>query len=77
MPMLVVAHSPTPSMVRTAASSNGEGKNALAACDSWCSQKRISFSKPGRCLRMVSGIQSFSPSHRGIAFRNDGNPAGA
>ena len=32
-----VAHSPTPSIVRKAASSNGEGKNALAACDSWCS----------------------------------------
>ncbi len=36
-PNEVVAHSPTPSMVRKAASSNGEGKNALAACDSWCS----------------------------------------
>ena len=29
-----VAHSPTPSSVRIAASSNGDGKNALAACDS-------------------------------------------
>jgi hypothetical protein len=31
--MVVVAHSPTPSTVRIAASSNGEGKNALAAWD--------------------------------------------
>ena len=36
-PIEAVAHSPTPSIVRMAASSNGEGKNALAACDSWCS----------------------------------------
>ena len=33
-PIDAVAHSPTPSIVSTAASSNGEGKNALAACDS-------------------------------------------
>ena len=39
MPRLAVAHSPTPSSVRIAASSKGEGKNALAACDSWCSVK--------------------------------------
>ena len=36
-PSAAVAHSPTPSIVRMAASSNGEGKNALAAWDSWCS----------------------------------------
>ena len=30
-PQVVVAHSPTPSRVRTTASSNGEGKKALAA----------------------------------------------
>ena len=35
-PQVVVLHSPTPSSVTIAASSNGEGKNALAACDSWC-----------------------------------------
>ena len=34
MPIDAVAHSPTPSIVRIAASSNGDGKNALAACDS-------------------------------------------
>lgn len=33
-PMLAVSDSPTPSMVRMAASSNGEGKKALAACAS-------------------------------------------
>ena len=33
-PIVAVAHSPTPSIVRIAASSNGDGKNALAACDS-------------------------------------------
>ena len=36
-PYEAVAHSPTPSSVKIAASSNGDGKNALAACDSWCS----------------------------------------
>ena len=36
----VVAHSPTPSMVRTTASSNGDGKKAEAAWLSWCSAKR-------------------------------------
>ena len=40
-PKLAVAHSPTPSSVRIAASSKGEGKKALAACDSWCSVKTI------------------------------------
>ena len=33
VPSEVVAHSPTPSMVSTAASSNGDGKKADAACD--------------------------------------------
>ena len=33
-PKLAVAHSPTPSSVRIAASSKGDGKKALAACDS-------------------------------------------
>ena len=32
-PMVAVVHSPTPSTVRIAASSNGEQKNVLAACD--------------------------------------------
>src|SRR5438046_2195746 len=37
LPSVAVVHSPTPSMVKTADSSNGEQKNALAACDRWCS----------------------------------------
>jgi hypothetical protein len=37
--MAAVAHSPTPSIVRIAASRKGDGKNALAAWDSWCSAK--------------------------------------
>ncbi len=42
-PMLLVAHSPTPSKVRIAADSNGEGKNALAAWLSWCSVNQSFF----------------------------------
>jgi hypothetical protein len=33
--MVAVDHSPTPSIVITAADSNGEGKKALAACETW------------------------------------------
>ena len=36
-PSVAEVHSPTPSTVRTADSSYGEQKNALAACDRWCS----------------------------------------
>ena len=36
---VAVLHSPTPSSVRIAASSNGLGKNALAAWASWCVEK--------------------------------------
>src|SRR5215470_14385508 len=36
-PMLLVADSPTPSKVSTAADANGDGKNALAAWLTWCS----------------------------------------
>ena len=46
VPKLAVAHSPTPSAVKMAASLNGEGKKALAACDSWCSAYRSSPSYP-------------------------------
>ena len=35
VPKQVVDHSPTPSKVMIAASSKGDGKKALAACDSW------------------------------------------
>ena len=36
---VVVAHSPTPSAVRTTAWSNGDGKKALAAWLKWWSEK--------------------------------------
>ena len=42
-PIELVAHSPTPSKVRIAADSNGDGKNALAAWLSWCSVNHMSF----------------------------------
>jgi hypothetical protein len=32
---VVVDHSPTPSTVRIAADSKGDGKNALDACERW------------------------------------------
>ena len=38
---VVVAHSPTPSAVKTIASSNGDGKKALAAWLKWWSEKNI------------------------------------
>jgi hypothetical protein len=40
-PVVAVAHSPTPSTVRIAASVKGEQKNALAAWDWWCSTNRM------------------------------------
>ena len=80
----VVAHSPTPSIVRTAASSNGEGKKALAAWLRWCSAKSSCASnrRPGRDARSSftssrSFWNSFSLSHSGIAMRNDVKPRGA
>ena len=42
----VVAHSPTPSKVSTSASSNGDGKNALAAWLTWCSANNSFRWKP-------------------------------
>jgi hypothetical protein len=45
----VVLHSPTPSAVMIAASSNGDTRNALAACERWCWQYRMSFSVPSFC----------------------------
>ena len=73
----VVAHSPTPSMVSTMASSKGDGKNALAAWLKWCSLKRSSsfHSSPLdillSCFRSRSFRKSFSLSHSGIAMRKD------
>ena len=55
----VVAHSPTPSIVSTAASSNGDGKNALAAWLRWCSEKsrRPSRSRSLAALPQLVGEQ--------------------
>jgi len=68
----VVAHSPTPSMVSTTASSNGEGKNADAAWLRWCSANSSLFfqSKAGsntrNFLRSRSFWKSFSLSQIGF-----------
>ena len=76
--MVVVAHSPTPSTVRMAASSYGEGKNALAACDSWCSVKRTGALNPGPIpLRITPAMFAFSLSHVGMPAQNDWSPRGA
>ena len=75
-PRLAVAHSPTPSIVRMAAFSNGEGKNALAAWDSWCSVKTTGPSHP-RASPMSSRIHSFFLSQTGMAFMKDEMPRGA
>src|SRR5678816_4502993 len=77
-----VAHSPTPSIVSTADSSNGEGKKADAACDRWCSvNNRLLWSNPSsKCfsdLTIWSFWNSFSFIQIGIAVRNDVNPFGA
>jgi hypothetical protein len=64
--MLVVAHSPTPSIVTTAASSNGDGKNALAAWLSWCSGKtngRFGFSR-ARAQDVRAHVQLVAEPHR-------------
>ena len=77
-PNVVVLHSPTPSSVRMAASSNGLGKKALAAWLSWWSVKtrraRVGFPS---ALRMVRRMCSLSLSQSGIARRKLRNPAGA
>ena len=78
---MLVAHSPTPSTVNIAARWYGDGKNALAACDSWCSGKNVSDAAPipafSSAVSMSSGIHSFSFSHSGIAIMYDSSPFGA
>ncbi len=63
-----------------AARANGEGKNALAACDSWCSGKYISGvpSTPQarqRVLELRGSIHSLSFSHSGSAIMKGKQPA--
>src|SRR3989344_2836681 len=59
LPMVAHAHSPTPSIVRIADCSNGEAKNAEAACERWCSANRIFFCETPTFLAMVSLIHNF------------------
>ena len=79
----VVAHSPTPSMVSTTASSNGEGKKAEAAWLWWCSAKRSLPStlplgeKASSAFSKFGFWNSFSLIQSGIAMRNDWKPRGA
>ena len=79
-PTLLVAHSPTPSKVRTAALSNGDGKNALAAWLSWCSVNQRSFGifVPMRCMTALDlvGDPQLLRVHVGIAAENDRMPFG-
>ena len=79
----VVAHSPTPSIVSTTASSNGDGKKALAAWLRWCSLNNNSPFQPPFVSSFFSSFskrffkKSFSRSHKGIDMRKDLNPFGA
>ena len=71
-----MAHSPTPSMVRNAASGNGDGKKAEAACDSWCSAKTTGPRCPSASA-IRSFTQSFCPIQSGMAWTKAGSPRGA
>ena len=80
----VVAHSPTPSMHKTAAVRKGDGKNAEAACASWCSVNRIGgradFLTPASAAKALLNMalrNSFSFSQTGKAATNDRRPRGA
>ncbi len=79
----MVVHSPTPSIVSTAARSNGEGKNALAAWLRWCSENSSFGSQSTSGASDFSSLtsrlfwKSFSLSHSGSACRNDVKPRGA
>src|SRR4029450_4287527 len=56
-PMEPVPHSPQASRVSTAASSKGDGKKALAACDSWWFIKESSaWPVPSSAPRISSGM---------------------
>jgi hypothetical protein len=73
-----VLHSPTPSTVRIAASSNGLGKKALAAWLSWWSVKSSGAVKaPGNSRRITCRMKSFFLSQTGIAVLKLGHPPGA
>ena len=76
--MLAVSHSPTPSSVRIAASSYGDGEKAHAAWLSWWLVKAMRFLKPPPSAARISrGRCSFVFSHCGIAVINERSPRGA
>ena len=81
---LMAIRYPMPSMVSTAASSYGEGKKALAACERWCSGKKISglpLPPVGPSLASSSlsilRMNSFSRTHTGMAAKKLLKPRGA
>ena len=72
---MAVAHSPTPSIVRIAASSKGEHRKAEAAWDWWCSANSSWPLKPS--VRSIAfGTQSFSFSQTGTDLAKDGSERG-
>src|SRR5262249_42107277 len=80
----VVAHSPTPSMHRTAAVRKGDGKNAEAAWASWCSVNRMGgredFLTPASAAHSLLNIDfknSFSFSQTGRDATKERRPRGA
>jgi hypothetical protein len=61
-----------------AASSNGEGKKALAACDSWWVAKTTRARQAGpRACRIASRIRSFVPVQAATVRRKAAKPRGA
>ena len=78
-PKLAVAHSPTPSRVRIAASSKGEGKKALAAWRLVVLGEDAALGgtcRRGRGSSPAAGAAS-PASHSGMAMRNERKPRGA
>src|SRR5215470_6901551 len=79
----VVAHSPTPSMVSTTASSKGEGKKADAAWLWWCSANKSLPAAEPLAAKAESAFSKFgfwnslSLIQAGIAVRNEVKPRGA
>src|SRR3989442_9917887 len=69
-PYAAVTHSPTPSTVRMAASSKGEHRKALAACDKWCSENRTLFLGIPKSDCSLVGTHSLAITHEIIDSRN-------
>jgi hypothetical protein len=75
-PVVAVAHSPTPSTVMMAASSKGEQKNALAACERWCSENSTRSRGIPSFSVMRALTHSLSRSHVIMASRKTVEPRG-